>query len=281
MALLATLAAAWPAIALARPASAVEAVSAFVDSAAAPLAIAMPAPSPAEATPRLGIEITGSHRKNEAPTHRLPFADHPAPITYPEYSLSVGYAGFHSEFQGVMEGFRSAESAIQQSTGFTVPGADQVDTQGTMLYSFDVSLNRLLDVSLQYAATGSDRDDVKFAGGLVWGRYSPPGADGFSLLAGIGGGYCKFHFERRYDAQISPVDASGGYTTLDFIQFEGASGYWTVAGRAEYRVVGPIGVDGTIQYFGMPDVPASAGNPRPPAMNVSGTILGVALRLYF
>ncbi|MGH7742547.1 MAG: hypothetical protein ACRENS_11070 [Candidatus Eiseniibacteriota bacterium] len=271
----AALALAWPGVARARPASRLDA---FGADSLGTSQIAMAAP--ARATPQVAVSVTGPRDQSTAEQQRLPFADNPIPSTYPKCSFSIGYGGYLSEFQGVMSAFRAAED-FARTGGYPVPTAAEVNPEGAILADLHVSINPLIEIALQYDHTNNNNDDLQLLGALLSARHAFPEIEKLSVLGGVGGGAYGFRFERRYDVQITAVDTNGGYNTLDYIKFEGGGGYWTMAGRLEYRMAPWSSAAGTVQYFGMRDVSASEGGVGPFSINVSGTMVGASLRIHF
>jgi hypothetical protein len=205
----------------------------------------------------------------------LPFASNPAPRTYPDVSLGVGSAYYASSFRGAEKAFEVVEDSIRRA-GYDVPVTTNVHSGGIYVLALNVSASPRLGGTLQLGKTGDRNNEVRLVGGLVWGSWASPEARKLSLSAGLGGGLFRFRFNRSYGTIISPVDVNGGYTTLDYIRFEGGGAYATIAGRVAVEMSSSAAFAGTIQYLGMGDVSSVVAGAGRQSINVSGFILGLS-----
>jgi hypothetical protein len=210
----------------------------------------------------------------------LPFAGNPAPKSYPEVSLGIGVGWYASSFRGAETAFRAVEDSIRRA-GYSVPVKSVVHAGGFYFLSMNVTATPHLGASFQLGATGDQDNEVRLAGGLAWALWTSPEAPTFSLGAGLGGGAYRFHFNRKYGAVISPIDGAGGYTTLDYIRFEGGGAYATCAGRAVAEMSSHLAFDGTIQYMRMGDVASNIAGAGRQSINVSGLLLGLSFVVRF
>jgi len=226
----------------------------------------------------LGISVVPSSTEEQAKGHRLPFAGNPAPKSYPRVFVGFGLGAYASEYRGVMNAFGAVEDSIR-ARGYAIPNAGDVSPGAAYQYSFGVNITPVLDATLQYDIAKSGGDELQFLGGLVSGRFLIPGSE-VSLLGGAGAGVYTFSFERQYDVPISAVDPSGGYTSLDYVRFDGGGNYWSLAGGAAIRLLESGEIEGRVQYFGARDVTAQAGSGQV-ALNVSGAMFSASLKYVF
>jgi hypothetical protein len=116
-------------------------------------------------------------------------------------------------------------------------------------------------------------------GGLVSRRIASAADRDLLLVAGIGGGAYGFSFARHYYATISPIDGSGGYTSLESIVLEGGGNYWTGRGGLTLRPGHHVSVDFLAQYVGMSDASDESGTTAT-SINLSGFMLGGSITLF-
>lgn len=210
----------------------------------------------------------------------LPFTENQLPHSYPELSVELGLAAFMSGLTGVDEAFNKIED-VYAAAGYPLPATSTASPGSMLLATLTVWLNDWLDVACQLGRTLNEDSEVRLLGGIVSGRKTLPDSKNVSVHAGLGGGVSGFSFLRRYGAQVSPVDGSGGYYELESIELNGGGPYWTIQGGVSIRT-GPHGaLNGLIQYVGMGDVSTTTANAGPVTVNVSGAMIGASFALFY
>jgi len=216
----------------------------------------------------------------KARENRLPFAGHPAPRTYPEVSVGFGLGLYASSFKGVDRAFAAIEDTVRRA-GYAIPASGSVPSPGLSMLTLRVSATPRLGASLQLGETNDGANDVRLAGGFAWYGWTFPQVPALSLETGAGGGLYRFLFKRSYNIVVSPVDANGGYTTLDFLQYEGRGAYATLVGEVVLRANPGVEFTGTIQYLAAGDVSEDIAGLGRQSINVSGCTLGLSFLVSF
>ncbi len=216
-------------------------------------------------------------KKRETP---LPFAAHLEPRTYPAVSVGFGIAWYASSFKGVARAFGAVEDTVRR-TGYFVPPAGKVPAQDLSMLTLRMSATPRLGATFQLGETNDGDNRVRLVGGFAWYDWNFANLPFLSLTTGVGGGLDRFTFHRAYGVTISPVGAGGGYTTLDFVQFEGHGAYATVAAEAVVRTASQAEFSGTLQYLAAGDVSSDLAGLGRQSINVSGCTLGVSFAVTF
>ena len=254
------------------------------DSAAVDSVVATPEPEPAKPDSTAAITAAEPTLSDSAATtyleSTLPFGQNELPHSYPEVSIAFGIAGYASSLNGVEEAFNKMEQ-VYNNAGYPVSSGKDISLGPMFLATLTLRLNQLVDVAVQAGQTQDSDNKIKLVGGIVSGHLALRDARSVSLQAGVGGGNSGFSFTRHYGQQVSPVDGSGGYYSLDSIELHGGGAYWTTQGGVTIRM-GPHGaLSGLIQYVGMGDVSTTTAHAGDITVNTSGIMFGVSCALFF
>jgi hypothetical protein len=228
----------------------------------------------------LATSIVSWTERPGLPAELLPFTRNPVPINYPRLSFAIGFGGFQSDFRGAEDAFRATEDSIRAG-GYAVPHSEVQHSHGLFLLTLGVDFSPALEAALQFGQTSDPDHEVRLVGGLVSGRYTLPRAENVSLLAGLGVGAYGLRLKQQYGVVISPVDGSGGFTTLDYIQLEGNGRYGALAGRLAVRASRTVAFDALVQYFFMSELSMDAGSAGQMSVNPSGATLGASFTVLF
>ena len=240
------------------------------------------AQSNSASTPAPAVGMATASAAAAAPTddNTLPFAKNELPISYPQVSITFGVAVYSSGLVGVEEAFRKFENAYS-AAGYPISSTANSSLGPMYLATLTLWLSHVFDVACQLGRTGNEDGQVRLLGGIFSARYIMPTARNVSLSLGVGGGESGFSITRRYGQQVSAVDGSGGFYTLDSIELKGSGPYWTGQGGVTLRL-GPHGaLSGLIQYVGASDVSTESTRVGTISVNTSGTMFGASFALFY
>jgi hypothetical protein len=227
------------------------------------------------AEPMLTDSAATTHLQNS-----LPFEQNELPHSYPEVSVSFGVAGYSMDVARVEDAFNKMEQ-VYIDAGYSLPPGKDVSPGAMYLATLTVWPSPFVDVACQAGQSQNEDNKITLVGGIISGHYTFPDARNVSVQVGLGGGGSGFSFMKRYGAQVSPVDGSGGFYSLESIELKGGGGYWTTQGGVTLRI-GPHGaVRGLIQYLGMGDVSTTTARAGDITVNVSGTMFGASFILFY
>ena len=253
--------------------------STAVDSVAAAPEAEPAKPDSTPAPPELPLTDSTSVATPEL-DNTLPFAQNELPISYPQVSITFGVAVYSSGLVGVEEAFRKFENAYS-AAGYPISSTANSSLGPMYLATLTLWLSHVFDVACQLGRTGNEDGQVRLLGGIFSARYIMPTARNVSLSLGVGGGESGFSITRRYGQQVSAVDGSGGFYTLDSIELKGSGPYWTGQGGVTLRL-GPHGaLSGLIQYVGASDVSTESTRVGTISVNTSGTMFGASFALFY
>jgi hypothetical protein len=244
------------------------AATASADTATPSDSAAVTSPDSVEATP---------------PPDRFAFADNPLPWKSCAIGAGIGAGAYTADLQEVDRLFHAIENSYR-SQGWTIPASASAKLGVMVLYSMTARFEKVADVTVQLGRsgkndTGGDENQVNTNGLIVSRRIvSSPGGN-VALVAGAGGGTYGFLFHRTYGGR-SPTDTNGVYTTLDWVEIQGASAFWTALGGFKIRPGRHFAIDLQAQYVGMK--PATANTPQTGDVSVdlSGYCLGASLAFF-
>ena len=237
--------------------------------------------APTATTPE--TEVATASLDVTPPPDRFPFADNPLP--WKPFAIGAGfgagaYAGDLSEVDRVFERIENSYRA----QGWTIPHASPAKLDVMRLYSMTARFEKVADVTVQLGRSGNSEDGRNEnhlrTNALIVSRRIVSSSEGnLALVAGAGGGTYGFVFHRTYGG-TSPTDANGVYTTLDWVEVQGASTFWTALGGFKLRPGRHFTIDVQAQYVGMK--PATANTPQTGDVSVdlSGYCLGASVAFF-
>jgi hypothetical protein len=212
------------------------------------------------------------------PPDRFAFADNPLPWKPFAVGVGIGAGAYSADLQDVDRVFRLVENAYR-AQGWAIPPASPAKLEVMLLYSMTARIEKVADLTVQLGRSTGDQDQVRTNGVILSRRIVSSSGGNVALVAGAGAGTYGFVFKRTYNGR-SPVDTNGVYTTLDWVELQGASSYWTALGGLKLRPGRHFAIDLQAQYVGMK--PASANMPQTGEISVdlSGYCLGASVAFF-
>jgi hypothetical protein len=211
-------------------------------------------------------------------TEVLPFAKNELPRESFAVGMGAGVATYVVDLKEVDRAFRAMEDE-HRNNGYSIPSGRGSPLGPMALWTVTMHFEKAVDVALQLGRSDGEDTRLRTTGLLVSRRIASAANGDILLVAGLGGGTYGFSFTRHYGATISPVDGSGGYTTLDAIVLEGGGNYWTGRGGLTLRPGQHLSVDLLTQYVGMNDASGAQGAGRT-TINLSGFMFGGSITLF-
>lgn len=209
-------------------------------------------------------------------TEVLPFAKNELPRESFSVGIGAGVGTYKVDLKEVDRAFRTMEDG-HRNNGYSIPGRRESHLDPMALWTLTMHFEKAVDVVLQLGRSNGQDNRLRTTGVLVSRRIASAANGDLLLVAGVGGGEYGFSFTRHYGVTISPIDGSGGYTSLERIVIEGGGNYWTGRGGLTLRPGQHVSVDLLTQYVGMRD--ASVDTPRI-SMNLSGFMFGGSITLF-
>lgn len=207
-------------------------------------------------------------------TEVLPFAKNELPRESFSVGLGAGVATYKVDLKEVDRAFRTMED-VHRNNGYFIPGRRESHLEPMALWTLTMHFEKAVDVALLLGRSNGQDNQLRTTGVLVSRRIASAANGNLLLVAGLGGGEYGFSFIRHYGVTISPIDGSGGYTSLEQIVIKGGGNYWTGRGGLTLRPGQHASIDLLTQYVGMSD--ASAGGI---SMNLSGLMFGGSITLF-
>ena len=237
------------------------------------LGLAHPCPALAQ-----GSDPDSSQTPPARQTEVLPFAKNELPRESFSVGLGAGVGAYVVDLKEVDRAFRAMED-VHRNNGYPIPRSPESHLDPMALWTLTMHFEKAVDVALQLGRSNGEDNQLRTTGVLVSRRLASAANGDLLLVAGLGGGTYGFSFTRHYGVTISPIDGSGGYTSLDAINVEGGGNYWTGRGGLTLRPGQHLSVDLLTQYVGMSDASDAQGVGRT-TINLSGFMFGGSITLF-